>query len=152
MLKEIIKMASDLDAKGFTEEADNLDAIIKKVADSMSVFQYRRLENEFLRAAEYIQGSDKETIIQILSTLREVVETIGASLTIDVPGHDSSVNLLEGVDAIDAGVKEGDSPEDTVYFLKLYALYLKSQYKPEAALAEIKMNYDVDLENPYNNL
>ena len=38
MIKQLIKVASELDAAGFTKEADQIDAIIRKIAEKKIVF------------------------------------------------------------------------------------------------------------------
>lgn len=41
MIKQLIKVASELDAAGFTKEADQVDAIIKKLAGKPSWSQHQ---------------------------------------------------------------------------------------------------------------
>lgn len=51
MIKELIKIASELDAAGFTKEADQVDAIIRKIAGkpSWSEHQWSTSEDSFER-------------------------------------------------------------------------------------------------------
>lgn len=41
MIKQLIKVASELDAAGFTKEADQVDAIIRKIAGQASWSQHQ---------------------------------------------------------------------------------------------------------------
>lgn len=77
MLKELVKIANDLDLKGLTIEADKLDSIIKKIAQeepedptphSPEVIKQWREDGRFETIEEYLENEQ-----MLLDSLNETL-------------------------------------------------------------------------------
>ena len=98
MIKQLIKVASELDAAGFTKEADQVDAIIKKIAGNV-VFPPKPPT----RNVEWIKVTSEKSFEQICQNyssyspkpLAAQVKEQAELNTLNIPGFDPN-NIRRG--------------------------------------------------------